>query len=90
LNYEIEKILESKVEEIQTLYLDFFKSDVIPYILEARVEVWIKKNPNLLSCWIDKVFNPKGDFVDKTMNSIISSFFFKDIKTSYAEVLYTK
>ena len=32
LNSEIKKILESQFEEMLTLYLNFFKSDAVPYI----------------------------------------------------------
>ena len=82
-NQEMNK--ESIYRENETIYMNFFNYNAIPYILSARNDKWIVKNLTLLSSWLEKEIT----YIDRTIIDIISDCL-KVGQTMYLEVLYTK
>jgi hypothetical protein len=87
------KLMSSESEyrdKMQTLIANFFKNKVISYILNFRNERWLDSKMDLLCFWMDTVFDPNGDRINKTMNTILYLLLIKYRERSYAEVLYIK
>ena len=80
--------LEMDCESIYITIYDFFKFDVISYILKVRDESLIEENKTLLSKLLDKEFDPKGNIRDKTMNEILSGCMLNGKETNYLQVPY--
>jgi hypothetical protein len=81
---------ESIYITIETEYYNFFKFDVILYILHVRDESWIQENKNLLLKLLIIAFYQERGALNNAMNKILYKCIFKGKDKNYKEVLFTK